>query len=67
MTLPASDVSFRTATLTVAECAKELRISKDSLYQLIREGGFPPARRIGRRIVVPLVALERWLAEGETP
>lgn len=54
-------------TLTVAECARELRVSKDVLYQRIREGGFPPARRIGRRIVISLPALELWLAEAGTP
>lgn len=51
-------------TLTVAECAKQLRISKDALYQAIREDAFPPARKIGRRILISVAALETWLDEG---
>lgn len=48
-------------TLKVAETAERLGVSTDALYQAIRESAFPPARRIGRRIVISVVALERWL------
>lgn len=47
---------------TVAEVAQVLGISEWLAYQRIRSGELP-SRRIGRRIVVPKAALDRWLAE----
>ena len=50
-------------TLTVAETAKVLGISRNLAYQLVRQGDIP-SLRLGRRIVVPRAALERLLDEG---
>jgi excisionase family DNA binding protein len=49
-------------TMTVPEAAEAVGISPLSLYRFIREGRFP-AVRVGRRVLVPLAALERWLEE----
>ena len=45
-------------TLTVAEAASVLRISRSSTYEAVRLGEIP-AVRIGHRIVVPSI----WIAE----
>lgn len=52
--------------LTVPEAAARLRISRWSLYQLINQGALTSVK-IGRRRLVPALALERYvqaLAEG---
>ena len=50
-------------TLTVEEAAASLGISRASAYEAVRRGDIP-AIRIGRRILVPRVALERFLASA---
>lgn len=45
---------------TVPEVSTLLGINLPKAYELARQEGFP-AIRIGRRIVVPKVAFERWL------
>lgn len=61
-------MSLAERVLTVPETAALLRVSVRSTYQAISRGEVP-ARKIGRRIVVPGAALERFLAgqdsEGE--
>ena len=47
-------------TLTIEEAAKGLGISKASAYEAARTGELPTIK-IGKRILVPLVALERKL------
>ncbi len=49
-------------TLTVMETARTLNISKNVAYALMRKPGFPSIR-VGGRWIVPVAALERWLAE----
>ena len=46
--------------LSVEEAGKFLGISKLHAYKLVREGQIP-VLRLGRRIVVPVVALRKWL------
>lgn len=48
-------------TLTVEESAKALGIGRSAAYEAIRRGDIPSIR-IGKRLVVPKVALERLLA-----
>ena len=43
-------------TLTVAEAAKALGLSRNSVYEGVRRGEIP-ALRIGRRVVIPRTAL----------
>jgi len=46
--------------LTVEEAAAMLRISRQSAYQAVHNGELPTVK-IGRRMLVPRVALERML------
>lgn len=50
-------------TLTVTEAAHILGIGRSAAYEAARSGQIPTIR-IGKRIIVPLAALERML---ETP
>ncbi len=47
--------------VTVNEAALMLRISRGSAYEAVRRNEIPTIR-IGRRLLVPLAALERMLA-----
>lgn len=49
-------------TVTVDEMAKIVGVSRPTAYDLIHKEGFPTVR-IGRRIVIPLDSLKRWLEE----
>lgn len=49
-------------TVTVDEMAKIVGVSRPTAYELIHKEGFPTVR-IGRRIVIPLDSLKRWLEE----
>lgn len=51
-------------TLTVPEAAATLGISRALAYELIARGELPNLR-LGRRIVVPRLALERLIADGD--
>ncbi len=53
--------STKSATMTVPEAGAEMGISRNLAYQLARDGTMPSIR-LGRRIVVPRVAFERWLS-----
>jgi excisionase family DNA binding protein len=48
-------------TYTVEEAARKLGIGRNSCYEAARTGQLPSIR-IGKRILVPRVALERMLA-----
>ncbi len=63
---PLADSDQASKVLTVEETAKELRISRNGAYEAIRRKEIPSIR-IGRRIIVPRVALQRLLdnASGE--
>lgn len=49
--------------VTVDEAAAMLRISRGSAYEAVRRNEIPTIR-IGRRLLVPLAALERMLASA---
>jgi excisionase family DNA binding protein len=51
-------------TYTVPQAAALLGISSWSYYECVKRGELP-ARKIGRRIVVPRVQLEQWLSGKE--
>lgn len=51
--------------LTVPEAAKILRIRRNLAYRLAANGEIP-AVRLGRRLVVPRAALEKWLENPPT-
>lgn len=48
-------------TYSVPEAAALIGISEWSAYEAIKRGEFP-ARKIGRRIVIPKIQLDAWLA-----
>jgi excisionase family DNA binding protein len=50
-------------TFTVEEAAQLLGIGRNSAYEAVRRGELPVIR-IGRRYVVPRLALERMLANA---
>ncbi len=51
-------------TITVPEAARMLGISRGLAYEMAREGTIPTLR-FGRRMVIPLVAIERLLQETD--
>lgn len=52
------------ATITVEEAAELLGLGRSAAYEAVRRGDLP-ARRLGRRILIPVPALLAWL--GATP
>jgi excisionase family DNA binding protein len=50
--------------LTVEEAAGVLRLGRNTVYEAIRRKSLP-AIRVGRRILVPKSALQRWLSGTE--
>ena len=53
-------------TIDIPECAKLLGISRGSAYELAAQGKLPVIRLGARRMVVPVAALEKMLAEVRT-
>ena len=50
----------KTAVLTVDETAAKLRMSRNAIYEAIKAKEIPSIR-VGRRILVPSLALDRML------
>lgn len=59
------NITQKKLTITVPEAAKLLGISRGLAYEMAREGSLP-VLRFGRRLVIPLVAIERLLQETDT-
>ena len=53
-------------TVTVEQAARLLGIGRNVAYEAVKTGQLPSAR-IGRRIVIPRVALDRWLESASLP
>lgn len=51
--------------LTIEELAEYLRISKSTLYKLVRENRLP-CQKIGKHWRFRKEAIDRWLEEGES-
>ena len=51
--------------LTVGEVAALLRISRNLAYELVAEKVLPSIR-LGRRVLVPRVLLDRWITREQT-
>jgi excisionase family DNA binding protein len=49
---------------TVDEVAAKLRIARLTAYRHVRSGAIPSIK-IGRRYLIPKIAFERMLAEGQ--
>lgn len=50
-------------TYNAPEAAKIIGISRNAMYDLIKQEGFPAIRVSEKRIVIPAEALEKWLAD----
>ena len=48
-------------TMSVSEAAKKLGIARNSLYEGVKRGEVPYVR-IGKRILIPIAALEKKLS-----
>lgn len=48
--------------VTVDDLCDLLRVSRPTAYSLVHQTGFPVIR-VGRRLLIPKVGLERWLNE----
>lgn len=53
-------------TMTVTDAAKALGISRASAYECVRTGALP-ALRLGRRIIVPIRAIDTMLERSSVP
>ena len=59
-----SFVSRQELAVSVRRAAALLGVSEDSVYQKVRAGELPH-KRLGRRIIIPRAALERWLDKAD--
>ena len=59
-----NDEKVNSLTLSVAEAGLQLGLSRSLMYEAIRSKQIPSIR-IGRRILIPRVALERLLEEAK--
>ena len=50
-------------TVSVTEAARQIGIGRNLAYEAIRRGEIPSIK-IGKRLLVPVTALERMLAEA---
>lgn len=55
------EATMKRRTLTVAEAAECLGISRNTAYEAVRRGTVPSIR-VGRRILIPTQALESLLS-----
>ena len=60
----ADDAPIQRLTLTIEEAARMLGLSRNGAYEAAARGDLPVIR-IGRRILVPRIALERLLEQAE--
>jgi len=53
------------SVLSVSEFAEAYGLSRATAYALTKRADFPAAK-LGKRVVIPIESLERWLAKGGT-
>ena len=56
-------VTLERKTVTVKEAATLLGIGRDTAYAAVRDGTLPSIR-LGKRLVIPIAALNKLLAEA---
>ena len=49
-------------TMTVPECAQLLGVGRNNCYERAKAGEIPSIR-VGKRLLIPKVALQKWLDE----
>jgi excisionase family DNA binding protein len=62
-TTPAARLQDMPDVLRPAEAAKALRLGRNTVYELVRQGRLP-AVRVGRRLLIPKRGVERFLNEA---
>ena len=55
-------MTFDRLTLSVAEAAAALGISRPTMYHLLNRSDFPRVQ-VGRRVLIPRRELEAWLTQ----
>ena len=53
-------------TITIPEFAKAFGINRATAYRMAKDGTLPVIR-VGKRILIPKVALQRWLEDAYQP
>jgi excisionase family DNA binding protein len=56
-------VTLERRTVTVREAAALLGVGRDTAYAAVRDGTLPSIR-LGKRLVIPMAALEKMLADA---
>ncbi len=54
----------QTQTITVEEAGRRLGVSRNTAYEAARDGTIPTIK-LGRRLVVPVIAFEKLLDRGQ--
>jgi excisionase family DNA binding protein len=57
------EIEMERMTMNVKEMALQLGISRPKAYELVKRENFP-AIFLGKRIVIPVAAFEKWLMES---
>ena len=57
------DAVTETMCLSVVEAARQVRVSKSLIFDLIKADRFPHVHIGEKRVVVPVVALKKYLLE----
>lgn len=52
--------------MSVTEMAKVIGIARATAYNLVKQESFYPAFRIGKKILINVEALDRWVNEQTT-
>jgi excisionase family DNA binding protein len=55
-------IGLEPLTLTVEEAGKALRLGRSAAYEAVRTGQIPSIR-IGKRVLVPRIALEQMVSD----
>ena len=58
-----SEEKMEKTTMSIQELSAEMGISLPKAYELVKAPGFP-ILRIGRRILIPVVAYKEWLIKN---
>jgi excisionase family DNA binding protein len=61
------DVRGRATIRLWPECAELIGVSKNTIYKLAADGTLPGVLTLGRKKLVAVPALLRWLGEREAP
>lgn len=49
--------------ISVVEMGRRMGISRSAAYNLANQQGFYPAFRIGKRVLIRIAALQKWVDE----